>query len=163
MPTIDQLAPATAAADSDELLVSQNLITRKVTRAQVLAGVQAQLNIPAGTILGRTTAGLGSPETIAIGSYLNLAAGTLSALAAPYSVALLPGGLVPSPGDLVPLGQSGMNVAVSYGVFFQGLSAIATVNGSQLQVTPTGSTTSLRLADLASSVVMKSGATCRAR
>jgi len=159
MPTIDQLAPATAAADSDELLVSQNLITRKVTRAQVLAGVQAQLNIPAGTILGRTTAGLGSPETIAIGSYLNLAAGTLSALAAPYSVALLPGGLVPSPGDLVPLGQSGMNVAVSYSVFFQGLSAIATVNGSQLQVTPTGSTTSLRLADLASSVAMKSGAT----
>ena len=59
----------------------------------------------------------------------------------------------------VPLGQSGKNVAVSYSVFFQGLSAIATVNGSQLQVTPTGSTTSLRLADLASSVVMKSGAT----
>lgn len=159
MPTIDQLAPATAAADSDELPVSQNLITRKVTRAQVLAGVQAQLNIPAGTILGRTTAGLGGPETIAVGSYLSMAAGTLSALAAPYSVALLPGGLVPAPGDLVPLGQSGTNVAVSYSVFFQGLSALAAVNGSQLQVTPTGSTTSLRLADLASSVVLKSGAT----
>jgi hypothetical protein len=159
MPTIDELAPATAAADSDELPVSQNLITRKVTRAQVLAGVQAQLNIPAGTILGRSTTGLGWPETIAIGSFLSLAAGTLSAMAAPYSVALSPAGLVPSPGDLVPLGQSGRNVSVSYSVFFQGLSAIATVNGSQLQVTPTGSTTSLRLADLASSVVMKSGAT----
>jgi hypothetical protein len=159
MPTIDQLAPATAAADSDELPVSQNLITRKITRAQVLAGVQAQINIPAGTILGRTTAGLGWPETIAIGNYLSLATGTLSAMAAPYSVALSPGGLVPSPGDLVPLGQGGKNVAVSYSVFFQGLSAIATVNGSQLQVTPTGSTTSLRLADLASSVVMKTGAT----
>ena len=70
MPTINQLAPATAAADSDELLVSQNLITRKVTRAQVLAGVQAQLNIPAGTILGRTAAEYRAPETIAIGSYL---------------------------------------------------------------------------------------------
>ncbi len=92
MPTIDQLAPATAAADSDELPVSQNLITRKITRAQVLAGVQAQLNIPAATLMGRTTAGLGSPETIAVGSYLNLAAGTLSAMAAPYSIALLPAG-----------------------------------------------------------------------
>jgi hypothetical protein len=159
MPTIDELAPATAAADSDEYPVSQNLITRKVTRAQVLAGVQAQLSIPAGALMGRTTAGLGSPETIAIGSYLNLATGTLSAMAAPYSVALLPGGLVPAPGDLVPLGQSGKNVAVTYSVFFQGLSALATVNGSQLEVTPTGSTTSLQLSALASSVVMKSGAT----
>jgi hypothetical protein len=159
MPTIDELAPATAAADSDELLVSQNLITRKITRAQILAGVQSQLTIPGGTLMGRTTAGLGWPETIAIGSYLNLAAGTLSAMAAPYSVALLPGGLVPAPGDLVPLGQGGANAAVSYSVFFQGLSSIATVNGSQLQVTPTGSTSSLRLADFASSVVTKSGAT----
>ena len=52
MPTIDELAPATAAADSDELPVSQNLITRKITRAQVLAGVQAQLTIPAGSGTG---------------------------------------------------------------------------------------------------------------
>src|ERR1700733_12834101 len=107
MPTIDELAPATAAADSDELPVSQNLITRKITRAQVLAGVQAQLSIPAGTILGRISAGLGSPETIAIGNYLSFTAGTLSAMGAPYSVAMLPSGLVPSAADLVPLGQQG--------------------------------------------------------
>lgn len=157
MPTIDELAPATAASDSDEFPVSQNLITRRITRAQVLAGLQTQLNIPGGTILGRVTAGLGSPETIAIGNYLNLASGTLAAMAAPYSIALSGTGLVPAPGDLVPVGQNGDNVSVTYSAFFQGLSAVATVNGSSLLVTPTGSTASLRLADLASSVITKSG------
>ena len=66
MPTIDELAPATAASDGDEIPVSQNSITRKITRAQILAGVQAQLSIPAGTLLGRIPAGTGSPETIAV-------------------------------------------------------------------------------------------------
>jgi hypothetical protein len=157
MPTIDELAPATAAADTDELPVSQNLITRKITRAQVLAGVQAQLTIPSGTVLGRISAGMGAPETITVGRFLNLASGTLSALAAPYSIALSPGGLVPATGDLVPLSQGGNNVSVSYSVFLQGLSALTTLNGSQLLVTPTGSTTSLRLSDLASSVITRAG------
>ena len=157
MPTIDELTPATAAADTDELPVSQNLITRKITRAQILAGVQTQLNIPGGTLLGRVSAGLGSPETIAVGNYLNLASGTLSATAAPYSIALSSVGLVPSAGDLVPLAQRGVNVSVSYSVFLQGLSTVATVDGSHLLVTPTGNTASLLLADFASSVIARSG------
>src|ERR1019366_3567290 len=159
MPTIDELAPATAASDSDELPVSQNLITRKITRAQILAGVQAQLSIPGGSILGRITTGLGSPETIAIGNYLNFASGTLSAMAAPYSIALSPGGLVPAANDLVPLGQGGGNVVVSYSVFFQGLSTLTTVDGSRVLVTPTGNTATFRLADLVSSVITIAGGT----
>ncbi len=159
MPTIDELAPATAASDSDELPVSQNLITRKITRAQILAGLQTQLNIPGGTIVGRASTGLGAPETIAIGSYLSMASGTLSALASPYSVALSPGGLVPAAADLVALAQAGSNVAVSYSVFFQGLSTLSTVDGSHLLITPTGNTLALRLADLASSVITKTGGT----
>jgi len=157
MPTIDELAPATAATDNDEFPVSQNSITRKITRAQILAGIQSELTIPGGTVLGRATAGTGSPETIVIGNYLNLATGTLSALAAPYSIALSPAGLVPAATDLVPLSQAGNNVSISYSSFLQGLPAIASVNGSQLIVFPTGNTTSLRLADLASSVVMTAG------
>src|ERR1700690_4318851 len=100
MPTIDELAPATAATDSDELPISQNSITRKITRAQILAGVQTQLSMPSGTLLGRAAAGLGSPETISIGNYLSLASGTLSAAAAPYSISLSAGGLVPMATDL---------------------------------------------------------------
>ena len=84
MPTIDELAPATAAADSDEFPVNQNSITRKITRAQILAGVQTQLSIPGGSLVGRATPGMGSMETISVGNYLSLASGTLSAMAAPY-------------------------------------------------------------------------------
>jgi hypothetical protein len=157
MPTIDELAPATAATDTDELPVSQNSITRKITRAQILAGLQPQLTIPAGSILGRITAGSGSPETITVGKYLSLASGTLSALSSPYSIALSPTGFVPAATDLVPLGQAGSNVSVSYATFLQGLSALTTISGTQLLVTPTGGTVSIRLSDLASSVVLKTG------
>src|ERR1700733_1495399 len=157
MPTIDELAPATAATNSDELPINQNGITYKITRAQVLAGVQSQIAIPRGTILGRITPGSGSPETIAVGNYLSFASGTLSAMAAPYSISLSSAGMVPAPADLVPLAQGGANVSVSYSTFLQGLSAVATVNGSQLIVTPTGNTVGLRLADLAASVITKAG------
>ena len=62
MPTIDQLAPATAASDNDELLVSQSGIARKVSRAQVLAGVQPQLAISSGTLLGRASTAQAGPS-----------------------------------------------------------------------------------------------------
>ena len=75
MPTIDQLAPATAASDNDELLASQIGIARKVTRAQVLAGVQPQLAIRSGTLLGRVSGGTGGPEQISIGANLALTNG----------------------------------------------------------------------------------------
>ena len=48
MPTIDQLAPATAASDTDEIVLSKNGIVRKATRAQLLAGVQPQLAVSPG-------------------------------------------------------------------------------------------------------------------
>ncbi len=157
MPTIDQLAPATAAADSDELLVSQNTIARKITRAQILAGMQTQITVPGGTLLGRASSGMGPPETIAIGSYLSLASGTLSAMAAPYSIALTPGGLVPSSTDLVPVSQSNKNLSVTYDVFLQGLAAVPNIDGSQLLLTPRGGAASLKLADFAASVLTKTG------
>ena len=158
MPTIDELAPATAAADSDAFPVSQNNVTRKISRSQVLAGVQPQIVIPSGTILGRAAAGTGSPETIAIGGNLSLSAGTLSANAAPFLIGLLAGGLTPTGKDQIALGQGGKNLAVSYSIFFQGLSTIGNVDGTQLVVTPTGSSIGIRLADFAASVVSKSGA-----
>jgi hypothetical protein len=90
MPTIDELAPATAASDSDELLSNQNGISRKVTRAQLVAGLQPQLGVPSGKLLGRSSAGTGGPEQVSVGSNLVLNAGTLSATAAPFQIAKLP-------------------------------------------------------------------------
>jgi len=75
MPTIDQLAPATAASDNDELLISQSGIVRKVTRSQVLAGVQPQLAVTTGSLLGRVSGGTGNPEQIRIGANLTLSNG----------------------------------------------------------------------------------------
>jgi|SRR5271166_25316 len=157
MPTIDQLAPATAASDNDELLVSQSGIARKVTRAQVLAGVQPQLAISCGTLVGRASAGVGGPEPISIGANLSLTNGALSANAAPFNVASLAAGTVPASNDLVPLGQSGSNTAVPYTQFMSGLAGIGNVDISQLLVTPTGTTSPTTLCDLAANTLPLSG------
>ncbi len=157
MPTIDQLAPATAAADSDEHIVSQAGTAFKMTRAQILAGVQPQLALQSGVLLGRSTAGTGGPEPLAIGANLALIAGTLSASATPYLVSALPTGTVPGPGDLVPLSQGGTNTAVPYSQFLSGLPEIANIDASQMLLTATGSTTSTRLADFAAATLPTSG------
>jgi hypothetical protein len=149
MPTIEQLAPATAAADTDELIVSQSGATLKITRAQILAGVQPQLTLQSGTLLGRSSTGIGTPEQVAVGANLALANGTLSAVTTPYLVSSLLSGTVPAPGDMVPLSQSGTNTAVPYSRFLSGLSGVANIDASQMLITATGSTTSTKLADFA--------------
>ena len=83
MPTVDQLAPAAAASDTDELIVSQSGALRRVTRAQLLAGTQPQLLLGTKTLLGRASAGEGAPESIALGPGLTLAAGTLQTIVPP--------------------------------------------------------------------------------
>jgi hypothetical protein len=159
MPTIDQLAPATAASDNDELLVSQSGIARKVTRAQVLAGVQPQLAISSGSILGRASVGTGGPEQINIGANLSLANGTLSANAATFNIASLTAGTVPSSIDLIALGQGGGNTAVSYSQFMSGLANVTNVDVSQLLVTPTGGKTPSKLGDIAANTLTLIGGT----
>jgi len=79
MPTIAELAPALAAADSDALPASQGGVVRRISRAQLLAGMQPTITLPAGGLMGRSSAGAGAPETIAVGSGLVLSAGVLSA------------------------------------------------------------------------------------
>ncbi len=159
MPTIDQLAPATAASDSDELLVSQGGIARKITRAQVLAGVQPQLAIGSGNLLGRISTGTGGPEPITIGANLALNAGTLTASGTSFLIPSLSSGTVPASGDTVPLGQAGKNASVTYSQFMSGLCNVANIDGSQLLVTPTGGKSPSKLADWAANTVPLAGAT----
>ena len=139
MPTIDQLAPATAASDTDEFIVSQGGTARSITRAQILAGVQPQLSVASGTLLGGPSTGSGSPDQIAVGANLTLVSGTLSATASPYVMSVLSAGNVPAGTDNVPIGQAGANVVVTYAQFLSGLPGVSNVNGSQLSVTATGS------------------------
>src|SRR5664279_5610193 len=114
MPTIDQLSPATSAADTDEFPVSQAGITRSITRSQVLNGVQPAIALTSGSLLGRISTGIGAPEVIAVGSNLLLSSGTLSASAVPFVIGALPAGNVPASADLLSVSQSGTNVAVTY-------------------------------------------------
>lgn len=156
MPTIDQLAPATAASDTDELLASQNGIARKLSRAQLVAGLQPQLALASGMLLGRSATGLGGPEQVSVGANLVLNGGTLSATASPFQVAQLPAGTVPSASDLVPFAHSGTNMVVTYAQFANGLGKISGIDASAMTVTPSGGGTQ-KLADFAAISLPKTG------
>jgi len=161
MPTIDELEPATAMSDIDELLVSQNGVARRTTRAQMLAGIQPQIALGSEMLLGRISSGTGGPEQIAIGANLNVANGALSADATPFVITSLRAGTVPADGDLVPLGQGNDNTAVTYGQFMSGLAGIGNVDVSNLLVTPSGHPTSYALSDFAANVLPLAGGTRR--
>ncbi len=158
MPTIDQLAPATAASDTDELISSQNGIARKVTRAQLVAGLQPQIALSNGSLLGRSSLGIGEPEQLGVGANLVLLNGTLSAAAAPFQIAGLPAGVTPASADLIPLGQGGANVAVSYAQLANGLSRVGGVDISAMSMTPSGGTTQ-KVSDFAAGTLAKAGGT----
>ena len=159
MPTISQLAPATAASDSDELVVNQAGTTRKVTRSQILAGVQPEIAARSGALLGRSSKGTGAPENLTVGENLILSGGTLAATATPFVISALPTGVVPASGDLVPVSQGGKDVAVPYQQFLSGLSYVTNIDLSQAVVFPTGSGSAVTLSDFAAGALSTTGGT----
>ncbi len=155
--TIDALPPAISAADTDEYPANQNGITRKVTRAQILAGVQPAFALAPNTLLGNPGNTVGGAQAITIGANLALAGGVLSAAAAPYSVPSLAAGNAPQPGDLVPLGQNGGNVAVPYASFMQNIATLPGVSAAGMVATANGTTASRTIAQfLEDSVAVES-------
>jgi hypothetical protein len=82
---ISELPAAANANAGDELAANQAGTTRKLTRAQIVAGLAASgsvtasgLTMTTARILGRTTASTGAVEEISVGSGLTLSAGSLS-------------------------------------------------------------------------------------
>lgn len=130
MPTIDGLVPVVAAADEDAFPVSQAGLMRRVTRAQMLAGMQPALTVATGGLLGRSTAGAGAPEAIAVGAGLSLRNGVLSGSAG-FSVAGLAPGRVVAPTDLIAVSQGGRDAGVPVGSV---LTALASVPGLDLSL-----------------------------
>ena len=122
MPTIDQLAPASSASDTDELITSQGGVTRKITRAQVLNGYQEEILLAPQSLIGRVSSGVGALEVICIGPNLSFNGNTLAASASPFIVSQLQHGVVPNASDLIPICQGASNVSVSYGDFLSGFS-----------------------------------------
>lgn len=138
MTTIPELPSATAAAAADLLPISQGGITRAASVSQITAGLQPTIALAAGQLVGRISSGTGGVETITVGTNLSLSSGMLSATAAPFTVAGLPTGSVPSNADLVAMGQGGINTAVPYAQFLSGLPNQTGLDLSHLSVTPTG-------------------------
>ena len=147
MTTIPQLPVVSATTDTDLLPISQSGILRAATRSQLTAGLQQTLTVSPGQLLGRVSAGAGSPEPILIGANLALTGTTLSATATPFTIAGLPTAAFPAATDLVATAQSGTNKAAPYAQFMSGLSTLANLDISQLASTPTGLATARRLAD----------------
>jgi len=144
MPTIDELPPAISVGDSDELLISQNGDSLKATRAQILSGVQDSISLAQGSLLGRTSSGIGGPEAITIGANLSLVQGTLTAPSA-FSIASL--GVVDTIGrtDLVGIEQGGQNAAISYAAFMAAIGELSGINGSALVIDAPGIESGIRL------------------
>ncbi len=153
MPTIAQLPPASSVSDSDELPVYQNGQTLAATRAQVLAGMQTALALPAGTILGSVGPGVAAPVPITIGGNLMLSGTTLAATASPFEISALPPGKSPAPGDLIALGQVGANVGVSYSTLMQAVGGVAEVPAGAMVATAAGASALRTIAALAANAV----------
>jgi hypothetical protein len=153
MPTIGQLPPASSVADTDELPIYQNGQTLAATRAQVLAGVQPALSLPQNTLLGGVGPGNAAPVPITIGANLAIAGSTLSATATPFQIPTLATGTPPGANDIVPLGQSGNNVGVSYANFLGAMGNVAGVPGGALIATAAGAMTARTLDALAANAV----------
>jgi hypothetical protein len=132
MPTIDQLSQATAASDNDEFVVSQNGVARKIMRDQIIAGLQPSIATDSGTLLGRLSAGSGGPETIVVGSGLNLTANGL-AVTTPFAVDPLPSTDNVADADVLPISQSGQLTKATRAQVVAGLQpAISLTSGSLL-------------------------------
>ncbi|MBV8157016.1 MAG: hypothetical protein JO278_05130 [Dyella sp.] len=157
MPTLDQLPAALAPSDSDELLVSQNGVARKMTRAQLLAGVQSSLTLGSGEILAGPAAGAGAPQSVMVGGNLILANGTLSAASSTYSIASLPPGVTPGSSDLVGVSENGTDVSVTYAMFMSGISGLSGINLSAQSLVPAGSNTPQTLASFAAGTLPRTG------
>jgi len=153
MPTIGQLPPASSVADTDELPIFQNGQTLAATRAQVLAGTQQALSLPANTVLGGVGPGSAPPVPITIGANLQLSGATLSASAAPFEIASLTTGVPPAPGDIVALGQGGGNVGVSYANFLGAMIGVAGLPGGALTATASGGAAARTLDAIAANAI----------
>lgn len=153
MPTIGQLSPASSVSDSDELPIYQNGQTLAATRAQILAGIQTALTLPAGTVLGGIGPGVTAPVPITIGSNLTLAGTTLSANATPFEIAALPLGSTPTPTDIVGVAQSGGNVGIPYSALMQAVGSVTGVPAGGMFATASGASTARSVAALAANAV----------
>jgi len=79
MTTIAQLPAVSSVGAGDLLPLSQAGQVYSVSVFQLTAGLQTQITLPSGDLLGRCSIGAGAPEGIALGAGLGMSGGTLAA------------------------------------------------------------------------------------
>jgi hypothetical protein len=79
MTTIAQLPAAASVGASDLLPLSQAGVLYSVSVSQLTQNLQPLISVPSGDLLGRNSAGAGTPEVVSLGAGLALAGGILSA------------------------------------------------------------------------------------
>lgn len=84
MTTIPQLPTAPDAQPGDLVPLSQNGTLFAASVAQITAGLQDEIVLPTGDVLGRASAGAGAPEALGLGAGLAIASATLAATGADH-------------------------------------------------------------------------------
>lgn len=79
MTTIPQLPTVVTVGPGDLLPLSQGGTLYGAAVDQITAGLQTEIVLPTGDVLGRSSAGAGAPEALGLGAGLALAAATLAA------------------------------------------------------------------------------------
>lgn len=79
MTTIPQLPSAASVGPTDLLPLSQNGALYSASVQQVTGGLQQEIIVPSGELLGRNSAGAGTPEAVSLGAGVALDTGTLAA------------------------------------------------------------------------------------
>ncbi|HVZ09317.1 fibronectin type III domain-containing protein [Rhodopila sp.] len=108
VPTISQLPLVTTPFAEDEVLISQNGSACSVSIGELLASTQPAIIVPTGALLGRSSVGAGSPESIDLGIGLLLSDGTIVATGADHAMFPTASTLMPDAGVVVSDGGTQM-------------------------------------------------------
>jgi hypothetical protein len=129
MPTLQQLPLTVTTGPADRIPIEQNGQTCTVSIDTLLAPTQPQLSLASGTLLGRVSAGYGTPEPVGVGTGLTITNGLLTTQNAAPAV-VVPGtytkvtvnaagvvtnGTTLAASDVLGLDVSGATVAVAGG------------------------------------------------
>jgi len=155
MTTIAELPAVATVGPGDLLPLSQAGLTYSVSVSQLTASLQPVINVPTGDLLGRKSAGVGGPESVALGAGLALSDGTLAANGGDHAGFPLQAAMSLSDNIVVETGgapgllaisalrglfTAGTGIAINNGVIGVTVSGIAGPAGPQGVAGPPGAT-----------------------
>jgi len=132
MTTIPQLPAAPDVGPTDLVPLSQNGTLYSASVEQITAGLQSEIVLPTGEVLGRASAGAGEPEALTLGAGLDLSATMLAANGEDHLGFPLLGTFDPGAEVIVNAGSQPSRLAMSelIGLFSAGAGIAIDSNGT---------------------------------